>query len=520
MNILETLLGSPRRVPSKTVVLRSYQSAKRSRFTTNYGASAGSADAELAADLPTLRNRSRALIRDSSYAKRAKVITINNVVGSGIGMQGQIKGANGKRLKRLNDAVEGLWLEWSAADQCHTGGKLCFADLERLVMGEIFEAGEVLLRKHRRPFGASRVPFALEVIEAERIADDYLNLPGVDPRKLNQGIEHDEYGRPVAYYLRRTHPGDLRLGALAGITSDQVERVPADEIIHLYTISRWPQSRGEPWLHTAIRKLHDMDAYSEAELDRARTQACVIGAIESPEQATSFGAEQEDGTVQMDLEVGTIHKLAPGEKLNALSPTAPNPALDPFMRYMLREVAVGLGVSYASLSGDYSQSNYSSSRLALLDDRDLWRVLQAWFIAQFRSVVHREWLAQAVLSRALPQLDAATYFADVQRFGAVRFKPRGWSWIDPQAEVEAYQAAIRSGFMTRTQVVAATGGGVDIEDVNEERRQELDDAAELGLQFDVDQPPEQVPVTDEPKPEPEQSDEEGDEARKRMRVVR
>ena len=53
------------------------------------------------------------------------------------------------------------------------------------------------------------------------------------------------------------------------------------------------------------------------------------------------------------------------------------------MRFMLREIAAGTGVSYESLSRDYSQSNYSSSRLALIDDRDLWRVFQTLVYSKF-----------------------------------------------------------------------------------------------------------------------------------------
>ncbi|MGA0920517.1 MAG: phage portal protein, partial [Gemmatimonadaceae bacterium] len=36
-------------------------------------------------------------------------------------------------------------------------------------------------------------------------------------------------------------------------------------------------------------------------------------------------------------------------------------------------MASGIGVSYESISRDYSQSNYSSSRLALLEDHDLYK---------------------------------------------------------------------------------------------------------------------------------------------------
>ena len=155
-------------------------------------------------------------------------------------------------------------------------------------------------------------------------------------------------------------------------------------------VERWPQTRGEPWLHCVLRKLNDMEEYSTAELLAARMSANFFGTIESEGQdANPLAVDtQEDGSQQMNIEPGVIDKLAPGDKFNFHAPNRPNPSLDPFMRYMLREVAAGLGVSYESLSRDYSQSNYSSSRLALLDDRDLWRVLQQWWVRSFREPLH------------------------------------------------------------------------------------------------------------------------------------
>jgi predicted nucleic acid-binding Zn ribbon protein len=63
---------------------RMYAAAKQSRLTMGFGNSTTSADSELSTSLPTLRARSRQLIRDAAYAKRAKVIVVNNVVGPGI----------------------------------------------------------------------------------------------------------------------------------------------------------------------------------------------------------------------------------------------------------------------------------------------------------------------------------------------------------------------------------------------------------------------------------------------------
>jgi lambda family phage portal protein len=155
------------------------------------------------------------------------------------------------------------------------------------------------------------------------------------------------------------------------------------------------------------------------------------------------------------------------------------------MRYMLREVAAGTGVSYESLSRDYSQSNYSSSRLALLDDRDLWKMLQQWFIRNFREPLHREWLHMAMLVGAIPGISLTEYALDRAKFEAARFKPRGWSWVDPTKEVAAAKEALKAGFTTRADVISATADGRDIEDIDRQRVRELDDEKKLGLEYDT-----------------------------------
>jgi len=467
--------------------MRIYQAARSSRLTSGWATSTTSADSELSASLTALRNRSRALVRDAAYAKRAKVVVQNNVIGAGIGMQGQVMSSRDTLREDVNTAIEEAWRDWSCSEYCHTGGTLHFCDLERALMGQVFDAGEVFVRKHYRPFGGGEIPFALEMIEAERIADEFSYPPSAAAGAIiKMGIEVDRYGRPLAYWLRQRHPGELRV--LPG-EADKLERVPAEQILHLRLVDRWPQTRGEPWLHAVARKLHDMDGYSEAEIVAARGSANYLNTIETAEGehplATPVDPSNPGGEQEVITEPGMTLRLAVGEKMNFNNPSRPNTALDPFMRYMLREVAAGTGVSYESLSRDYSQSNYSSSRLALLDDRDLWRMLQQWFLRNFRLPLHKEWLRSAVLARAVAPVRVEEYAVDPKKFEAVLFKPRGWSWIDPTKEVEAYKEAIKAGFTTVTDVIAQTGGGQDIEDVLQQRDRELKLMDDLDLEFDT-----------------------------------
>ena len=461
--------------------MRMYASAIPNRFNQGFPSYNLSADAEMVTSLRNLRSRSRQLVRDAPFAKSAKRAVVNNVIGTGIKLQPTIKTTRDTFKTSLNRAVHETFDHWMHAHNCHTGGELHFHDLERQLMGQVFEAGEIFVRMWPQKFGDSDIPLGLEIIEPERIADGYAQPAGAHWENLiRMGIEVDEFKRPVAYWIRDLHPGDIRLNVER---TDHYTRVLAEDIIHLKIIDRWPQTRGEPWMHAIARKLADMDGYSEAEIIAARGAASFMGFIESPDQVDVWGQRGADNTVQIQVEPGSIAKLAPGEKINfPVSARANNEA---FMRLMLRETAAGLGISYEVLSHDYSQANYSSSRLSLLDERDVWKSLQLWFIRTFRYRLHKRWLQSAILSQAIPGISAQDYALDMHRFESALFRPRGWQWIDPTKEVTAYKEATKAGYITVGQVISQTAGGDDLEDVMEARAAELEAMKELGLVYDT-----------------------------------
>lgn len=482
------IAGKPAPAPAAAPQRRAYAAARPSRNSSGFGGTTTSADAELATSLARLRNGSRQMVRDAAYARRARTVVVNNVIGSGVGLQANVRATRGDLRGNVNDAIERAWLEWMAADSCHTGGVLHFHDLERAAMGQVFEAGECFVRMHYRAFGQSRVPLALELVEAERVPDNLVE-PGAASAtgEVRMGIEVDVFGRPQFVWIRERHPGDVR-GRISG--TERYERVPASDVFHLRIVTRWPQTRGEPWMHAVVRKLDDMNELTSAELQAVRASAYYFGTITTPEgpapDATGVANDTDaESKPVMDIEPLTITQMAEGEQFQFHAPNRPNANLDAFLRHMVREFAAGSELSYESLSRDYSQSNYSSSRLALLDDRDNWKALQQWWIRSFREPLHRVWLRQAVLARAIPQITPEAYASDMERYGSVRFKPRGWSWIDPTKEVEAYKEAIRGGLTTLTDVIAQTADGRDIEDVVETRKRELELLAEHDLEVDT-----------------------------------
>ena len=422
-----------------------------------------------------LRNRARQLVRDSDYARQAVRTVANNVIGTGIRLQAQVRMQRGGKLSQpINDLIEEEWAEWCRADSCHTAGKLSFAEIERLAVSSMCESGEVFIRLVRAPFGQSRVPLALEVIEAD-LLDETKDGEMKGGTEWKLGVQVDGWGRPLNYAFLKRHPGDIR--AAGG--RDHVI-VPAGDVIHLMLTERPGQTRGVTWFASAIKRLHHLAGYEEAEVVRARASSSLMGFVTSPE-GELFGEEVQQGERVTSFEPGVFKYLNPGESVTVPQLDAPDGQFEPFLRAMLRAMAAGLGVAYSSLSQDYSQSNYSSSRLALLEEREHWKMLQQLLISNLHRRVYEAWLDAAV---AVGELDFPDYQQNRRRYQAARWMPRGWSWIDPTKEVEANKMAVRCGFTTQAQVVAEQGG--DLEELLLARKAELERSNELGIKFETD----------------------------------
>jgi len=478
---IRELFSSNAATPTQAPQRRMYEGAKVSRLTSDWVTAGTSADAEIKGSLARLRNRSRQLVRDNDYARQAIRAVKNNVIGTGIRMQCQVRmqGGGGRLDQTVNDAIENAWAMWGRKDSCHTGGRLSFPDIERLVVGSMAESGEVFVRMVRLPFGRSKTPFALEIIESDLLDDTYTGGSTVEGNEWRMGVELDRWGRAVRYAFLTKHPGDNGVGGTpTGVSRHRF--VAAEEVLHLYLMDRPGQTRGVPMLTSAIQRLHMVSGYEQAEVVRARASSALMGFITSPE-GELLGDEVLDGERVSNFEPGVFKYLAPGESVTVPQLDAPDGQLEPFMRAMLRAMAAGIGCSYETISRDFSQSNYSSSRLSLLEDRENWKALQQYIIENFHRPVFEAWLEMAVLSSVLA---LPTYETDPDRYRMVRWMPRGWSWVDPAKEVQAYKDAIRCGFKTQADVVAEQGG--DLEELLLQLGRERQLAEQHGLIFDTD----------------------------------
>lgn len=442
------LLDRFRKKPQKK---RRYDAANVGRLFSDFQPFQKSPDANIRHDLVTIRNRSRDLSRNNEYAKRYFRLLRQNVVGErGATLQVKAQGLDGRLDTVGNDAIESAWKSWCRADNCTVTGRMNFVDCQNLFIESLARDGEVIVRKvrYQNDFG-----FALQFLEPDHL-DEKKNERLRDGKFIRMGVEMDEYRKPVAYHILTEHPGDLEYATHVRRT----ERVPADQIIHIYDPDRAEQSRGVPWMSTALSALKMLHGYREAELVAARTAASKMGFFTSPTGDGFTPDDLQDQVVPiMEAEPGTLHQLPQGVNFVPWDPAHPTSAFGEFEKSVLRGIAAGLGVSYHSLANDLTQTSYSSIRQGAIEDREFYKQMQRFMINHFIMPIYAEWLMSAMtygdIGMPIRRFD--------KFFEASGFQPRGFSWIDPQKEINAHVLGLQNGLISMQDVQNNYGRDVD-----------------------------------------------------------
>ena len=376
--------------------------------------------------------------------------------------------------------IEGKWRTWCRKEHCDVAGRYSFHDLEWLATGALPESGEALFRIVRRSFGGSKVPLALQILEADMLDEEYQGATLAAGNEWRNGVEVNDWGRPVRYAMLTRHPGDYWFQN-SKQRNEKHMFLLAEDVIHLFLPERPGQNRGVPWFHAVMADAHQLQGYEEAAVIRARAGASLMGFITNNEGELTPDDVENNQRIS-EFEPGTFKYLAPGENVTVPNIDSPDQQFDMFVRNKVRRFASGFGCSYETLSRDFSETNYSSSRLSLLEDREHWRVVQNYLIENFHMRIYREWLNLAVLAAELPFQD---YELRPDRYDSPKWLTRGWSWVDPLKEVKAYREAEQAGYMTKAQIIAQSGGG-DFDDNVAELAREQSVAEGAGVTLDKD----------------------------------
>lgn len=451
--------------------LRAYEAGEVTRFNDGWVPINGDTENEDKTQRDLIKARARYLENNSDIASAAIGGIVRNVVGTGI--KPQARTGN----EHLNKTIETMWREWTRSENCDITGQQTFEEMQAMLLRRKIVDGEILLKKviDRK----SRFPLKLQVIKSDLLSQYLIRAPKTN-NVIRSGIELNDQLRPLAYWIDKKTPD--------GYTEYDPDRVRADEIIHLWTRTQPDQIRGMSDLTPIIKRLKDTQDYLDAETVAAKIAACfsvfITTQTGAPGTVGRIGNTKDAESKRLQsIRPGMIKYLAPGETVTTANPSRGIASAKDYVSIQERLAGAGLGLSYELMSRDFNSSSFSAARQGMLEDRKTFEPIQQFLSAHLCMPIYREWLDTCVLAGVL---DIPDYFSNREAYQTVEWVTPGWSWIDPQKEVNADISAIQNGGKTLSQWCAERG--YDWREQLEQMALEKETAESLGLKLAVHTP--------------------------------
>jgi lambda family phage portal protein len=453
---------------------RSYKGANLNRLNSDWTVTPTSANYELRTSLRALRGRARQLSRDNSFFKKFLSMAQANVIGPrGVKLQVGAKMPDGSLNAELNKKVEDAFADWGHKETCSISGKLNWVAAQRLFVRHLARDGEVLVQKVTPNSGYG---FALKFWDVSYL-DEMYNETSRNGNRIIMSVEIDDNNKPVAYWLT-TPPSDIMFAKRMERTRT---RIPADQMIHAFMVNDdESQVRGVTWFHSAMLDGKNLQEYDEGVITSARMTANAGGFIRRAEsdEYELAGEEDDDGEekdIELEMAPASFLKLPDGYEFQQFDPKQPTQNHAEYKKTVVMGVAIGLDVFYFSLSGNMEAVNFSSARLGLGEEHDMWRMVQDFVATNFCREVYHSWISAAVLSGAL-RLNQRE-FAQVQN---PSWRPRGWQYFDPMKEINANVTGLANNMLSLRDVIEEQGGDL------EEHFQKIKAERELAMEYGID----------------------------------
>lgn len=466
----------------------------------------GSAKEDIEDNIDILRQLSRDAYMGIPTASAALKTLRTNVVAGGLMPSPQIDaeylGLSSEEAEALQAQVLREFSLWADKPTCDADRVDNFYKLQQLAfLSYLMNGDAIALLPFREQPG---VPYGLRVriIEADRVCspDGYDRLVEEDVRghhvySIIQGIETDQEGMVVAYWICNRHPHSslaFRSGTLKWTRVEAYGETGRPNVLHVMNRERAGQRRGVPILAPVLEALKQLGRYTEAEITAAVISAMFTVFIQSDtvqDGGRPLGEmlppellidAQDQGSIELGN--GAIVALNPGEKVQFADPKHPNSGYDAFYNAMVREIGSALEIPPEVLEKQFTQ-NFSSARGSL---NEFWRtcgMMRDWFSDDFCQPIYEAWFAEAV---ARGRIHAPGFFTDP----AVRKAYTECKWngpsrtaLNPSQEVEAAMKRVESGFSTAQEETAQLTGGdwnrnIRQRAIEAKRKKEVDDISD------------------------------------------
>jgi lambda family phage portal protein len=399
-------------------------------------------------DRVDLVNACRQADRDNPIFNGLVTRLTDNIIGeTGFTLQARVRTSNGRKLdRRTNDIIEKeLWPAFAESPEIR--GFYDWTGVEQVVMRDLLVAGDIGAIKLRNG--------QIQLIEAECIASTNAKNGN---NLIEQGIEIDTYGMPVAYWIGQ--PSDY------GECQTEGRRVLAQDFVYVHGSGRRiSQTRPVPPFVSSFPNIHRMNDILNAEAIAWQLLARFALKITKREaDIEAYNLSEDDAAAAyernttmdpatladraIDTPEGTIFWGDASDNIEGIKHEVPGANFPESIATYLRLIGMQIGLPLELVLLDWSKTNFSSARAALEQAYVMLRRWQRTIVRQLHKPVYEWKIAQWVAEGRIP---------DRPDIAAAEWIANPFPFIDPQKDAEARGTLLDRGLSTYSASLKATG---------------------------------------------------------------
>jgi lambda family phage portal protein len=480
------------------------------QFTAGYGPWYGAPGAEISYE----RSLAASVTTDMLTSNTMVATLVENfavyAIGDGLTLSArpnpEALNISPEAARALSHEIETKWALWSKnpvecdASQRHTVNQLATANFRSWLL-----TGEGVFLLDWRAGNGAQTHTKVKLIDPRQIDQSITRV--TDDGCILQGIAFDKVGRLVGYWIRPFIMGNFSMAPQPVFVAARTSWGRA-RAVHLFDLLVPGQIRGlspiiaalSPSLSKAtLREFTLANAYiqtmtaSTIESDMPTQQALGQFEVNNGLQGYSNAGSPETwlkakgefyGEAKIQLQPGVVSHLAAGDKLKLHRAETPNATYDPFDKSLSREAAKAAGSSAEDLSGDYSQTSFSASRLAMelpsrINDRRRMAIVKPFYQTVFAS-----WLEESIETGAIKLPDGAPEFWEAKdAYCNAVWRGKGKPTSDPLKSAQSDILEIQNGLSTLE--IKLGERGLDFEEVVAQRKAEKEMLEAAGLPYPV-----------------------------------
>jgi lambda family phage portal protein len=500
-----------------------YGASRKKIGLEEWHARSANADWDITANLPILRMRSRDLFMGCPIAAAVILALRTSVVGNGIAVLPQVDarvlGLSKTAAAEINKHISDEFELFAATVEADWNRRSTFYQLQDLVFTSACISGDVLvlLPMKNRPGGIYDT--RVRLIEADRVASPVSRETGpgapetaAGAPRIFGGVELEEDGQVVAYWIARHHPlAEIMLAADPRTRNGKAEysRILAfgeetgrPAALLVGEMERPEQRRAVPLLAKCLTEAKNLQRYVESTTVQnvIKSYFCSFITSAMPSENMFNGMVDDDyakdlverNPYNVLLAPGMVNFLRPGDTIDFPIHAGPEDQFDPYVTAVARLIGASTGVPYEVLLMSFNAS-YSASRASMLQFWNRVKVLRQLLVDQFCQPTYTAWMMEAV---AGGNIDAPGFFEDPRiRTAWLRAAWSGASQgsIDPLKDAQAAALRIKLGISTQERECYENNGG-DWRAIAEQQGLELEVATSLGLPYPRNQTSEMQPI--------------------------